>query len=131
MARSTDRSRITSKGRVKLLKKGKKKRFIFDAISQKIQRIDLNCAMGILSPENKLFLGSRRLSRIFLSSFSAIISAALPLGQRMMGIAPEQAIRAFFRSCVCVGGGGSTYGLKCLTCSYKYREERCHDCIAD
>ncbi len=53
----------------------------------------LSCAMGILSPENMLFLGSRRLSRIFLSNFSAIISAAFPLGHLIMGIAPKITIR--------------------------------------
>lgn len=50
----------------------------------------LSWAMGMLSPENMLFLGSLTLSLNFLSSFSATISAALPLGQRMMGMVPEE-----------------------------------------
>jgi len=49
----------------------------------------LSWATGILSPVNMLFLGSLRLSLNFLSRASATISAALPLGQRMMGMVPE------------------------------------------
>lgn len=50
----------------------------------------LSWATGMLSPENMLFLGSLRFSLSFLSRASATISAALPLGQRMMGIVPEE-----------------------------------------
>ena len=50
----------------------------------------LNWETDSPSPVNMLFLGSLKLSRIFLSSVSAIISAALPLGQRITGIVPRE-----------------------------------------
>jgi hypothetical protein len=41
-------------------------------------------------PENKLAsLFDKKWSRSFLSSFAEIISAAFPLGQRMMGMDPR------------------------------------------
>ena len=54
-----------------------------------VTHVHLSWATGMLSPENMLLLGSLRLSLSFLSRASATISAALPLGQRMMGMVPE------------------------------------------
>ena len=51
------------------------------------------------------FLASLRFSLSFLSSLTATASAALPLGQRMIGIVPKVTQTAKRESTICKKGG--------------------------
>ncbi len=168
MAKSTLRSRITSKGRLKLEggageggregegewegggkeggrgggrkeeegrgRGGRKEReegvctqSMLKKEAVHIQRRHLSWPNGILSPENKLFRGSRRLSRSFLFSASATISAALPFGHLMIGTVPEG-----------TGGGGGRVNCRRVgreggtpTSSGKHRKEGFNHSVTD